>query len=144
METLTKEEYKKLKETTLKDLWKSNCPFCDFKTQWDRVVWKGKFLYITHALCPYMWMKDHLMIIPYLHRKYTYDMTKQEFWELKEAELFIKNYYWDKHYFSFIRETMWDRSLEHLHYHFLPWSVHSCLDWWDLNNEGYLLGINLK
>jgi hypothetical protein len=34
----------------------------------------------------------------------------------------MKDYYkWDKNYFSFIRQSIWWRSIEHLHYHYLPW-----------------------
>jgi hypothetical protein len=40
---------------------------------------------------------------------------------MSEVQKFINNYYWDKEYFSFMRETLWKRSIEHLHYQYLPW-----------------------
>ena len=125
MKTLTEEEYKKHKDINLKDLWKHNCPFCNDKYMESSVIWRWKFFYIAFPLCQYLWIKNHLMVIPYKHRKYTYEMSKNEFWELKEVEKFMKDYYKEEDYFSFVRESMWKRSIEHLHYHFLPWVVNS-------------------
>jgi hypothetical protein len=35
----------------------------------------------------------------------------------------LVDFYGDDNYFSFTRETMWTRSLEHFHTHFLPGCV---------------------
>jgi hypothetical protein len=38
----------------------------------------------------------------------------------------MKNYYKDKwEYFSFIRQSKANKSVEHMHYHYLPWIVHA-------------------
>jgi diadenosine tetraphosphate (Ap4A) HIT family hydrolase len=47
-------------------------------------------------------------------------MTQEEFCELQDVEKFMKNFYGDKKYFSFIRQTGEAKSLHHLHYHYLP------------------------
>lgn len=123
MKFLTKEEYEVLKKTELHDLGKANCPFCNQEVNNERIIWRGESFYVMHALCSYAWVKNHVMAIPYKHSKYTHEMTKEEFSGLKEVEEFIKNFYGEEEHFSFIRETMWARSLEHLHYHFLPWVI---------------------
>ena len=123
MSCITKEEYKILKHEKLQDLGRGNCPFCALETQKERILWKGEFLYVVEALSPYIQSNKHLLVIPYDHKKYTYELSKKEFWELYEVELFMKWFYGEEEYFSFIRETMWKRSIEHLHYHFLPWIV---------------------
>lgn len=67
------------------------------------------------------------MAMPYNHIENTYEMSEEMFWWLKEVELFMRNYYKWKDYFSLIRETNWWKSIKHLHYHFLPWIA---TPWW--------------
>jgi hypothetical protein len=46
--------------------------------------------------------------------------------------LFMKNWYkWEKNYFSFIRQTEGWRSIEHLHYHYLPWKISFSDETWE-------------
>jgi diadenosine tetraphosphate (Ap4A) HIT family hydrolase len=123
MSYISKEEYKILKYNELQDLWKNNCPFCRLESQRERVIWKWKFLYIIQAIAPYIQSHKHLMVIPYDHKKYTHELTIEEFWEMRDVELFMKSFYKEEEYFSFIRESMGKRSIEHVHYHFLPWVV---------------------
>jgi hypothetical protein len=48
--------------------------------------------------------------------------------EMKDIYKFVKNFYWNEDYFSCTRETMWCRSIEHFHIHFLPWKLYAdCL-----------------
>ena len=60
------------------------------------------------------------MAVPYKHKNYFLDLNDEEILELKKVHLFIKNFYWEEDYFSCNRETMANRSIEHLHIHFLP------------------------
>ena len=61
------------------------------------------------------------MAIPYSHKTFANELSSIEFAEMREVQKFIKEFFQDKEYFSFMRETLWKRSIEHLHYHYLPW-----------------------
>lgn len=102
-------------------VWIENCPFCDLNSQGDCVIWKGKYWYIQHNMYPYLWLKEHIMAVPFSHKTFTYELTSEEWSEFSEVQKFVKSFFWDREYFSFIRETLSNRSIEHLHYHFLPW-----------------------
>lgn len=114
MEFWSREEWAKIMP---KDLWKSNCPFCKIR---DLEIWRWKYWFICHNKFPICWSKKHLMAIPLRHVIYTKDLTTQEWSEFKKVEEYMFNIYKWWHYFSFIRENTESRSLEHLHYHFLP------------------------
>ncbi len=117
----TRDEYhnKKWKEVFLED----DCPFCKKEEQKGHIVWEWKNWYILHNLYPYSWDHQHLMAVPYTHKKYFLDLSNQEILELRQVHLFIKDFYKDSNYFSCLRETMANRSIEHLHMHFLPWKL---------------------
>lgn len=106
-------------------IWKENCPFCDLEWQSELIIWKGKYWFIQYNKYPYLGLKNHIMAIPYSHKWFTYELTPEEFSEMSEIEKFVKSFYWDSEYFSFIREGKWGRSIEHLHYHFLPWILYA-------------------
>lgn len=99
---------------------KDNCPFC--RLDEANIIWKGEYFYIQHAKYPYLMLEKHLLVIPYEHIINTCDISKKAFWEFSDIEKFMYDFYawWD--YFSFIRESnsSKSRSVEHLHYHFLP------------------------
>lgn len=100
------------------DLWKSQCPFCDITL--TPLVKEFKYWYLCNNKYPY-WNRDkNLLLIPKRHVKYSYDLKSQEWWELESIHNFIHEYFWDEDFFSFMRESCTGRSLEHLHYHFLP------------------------
>lgn len=106
------------------DLGESNCVFCDLETEKkDLILWIWKYFHIRHNKFPYLWLENNLLAIPNRHVVLTSDLTKEEFYELKEVEAFMKDYYCGGDYFSFIRETSAWKSLNHLHYHFLPGRV---------------------
>ena len=119
MKFWTSQEWWKIKPD---DLCESDCPFCS--DRWEYTIWKWEYFYITHALYPYNGNTDHLLVIPYRHVRETNLLTHNEFASLKEVEIFMKEYY-SAHddYFSFIRETKWNKSVAHLHYHFLPGQI---------------------
>jgi diadenosine tetraphosphate (Ap4A) HIT family hydrolase len=50
---------------------------------------------------------------------YSFDLSKEEIGELQDIYIFVKSFFWEKEYFSFTRESMANRSVEHLHIHFL-------------------------
>jgi diadenosine tetraphosphate (Ap4A) HIT family hydrolase len=59
-------------------------------------------------------------VIPKKHRKHTSELSVEEYAELHKIDIFMKKYYNNNDYFSFIRQSFTGRSLEHLHYHYLP------------------------
>lgn len=113
-----REEYK---NRTKKLVWKELCPFCDLESQRNCIIWKWKYWYIQHNMYPYLWLKDHIMAIPYSHKVFSNELSSKEFAEMSKVQKFIKKFFWNKEYFSFMRETLWKRSIEHLHYQYLPW-----------------------
>lgn len=121
----TREEYEKyISLNELKDLWKWNCPFC-WKKNAEYIIWTWRYWSICHNKYPYLWLTNHLMAIPHRHVIKSSELSKEEYWELQEISSFMENYYKWENYFSFLRETNGGRSLEHLHYHFLPGVIYS-------------------
>lgn len=104
---------------------KDNCPFCILVDK-KNIIWKWKYFFIIHNKYPYLWLNTHLLVVPYKHRIMTSELSKKEYWELKEVEKFMENFYSWLDYFSFIRQSNFDdsRSVEHLHYHYLPWKIY--------------------
>lgn len=104
------------------DKWETACVFCDVVSEWEKelIIWRGNFFYIKHNKFPYLWLSNHLLVIPYRHVEHTKDLSVEEFQEFKEVEKFMFEYFgWEK-YFSFIRQSGEAKSLHHLHYHYLP------------------------
>ena len=60
------------------------------------------------------------MLVPYRHIAFSYHLSSEETTELSDAYKFLKNFYGEENYFSTTRESMANRSVEHLHTHFLP------------------------
>ncbi len=118
MDVGTREEWSKIMP---KDMWKTECPFCDItKTPVLKVFihW-----FICYNKYPYWWNKDHLLLIPKKHKQFATLLSQEETQELPLIEQYIKEYYQETDYFSFTRHTNQWRSLEHLHYHYLPWTI---------------------
>ncbi|PID84180.1 hypothetical protein CSB09_02325 [Candidatus Gracilibacteria bacterium] len=59
------------------------------------------------------------MAVPKRHCIYSTDLTQEEHAELMAVQKFAKEFFGEENYFSFTRETMGSRSVEHLHIHFL-------------------------
>ena len=110
----TIEEWRKVRP---KDKWKSQCPLC---IESELVIWKWKHWFIYYNKYPICGIDKHLMASPINHVIYTKDLTKEQWWEFKDVQDFMKNFFKTWSYFSFIREDLDSRSLEHLHYHFVP------------------------
>ena len=119
MEFLTRQEYHQKKWKKI--FGKEDCPFCYIKK--NEIYWKGNFWYLTFALTPYSWDERHLMAIPYEHIIYSYDLTLEHFQELLEVQKIVKDFFKEEDYFSFTRESLANRSIEHLHIHFLVWRL---------------------
>lgn len=100
-----------------KDKWKSDCPLC---SEENLVLWEGKYWKIVHNKYPLLGLDKHLMLVPKEHVILTKDLSLEQWGEMKDAEAFFEEFYEGTNYFSFIRQSVASRSLEHLHYHYLP------------------------
>ncbi len=102
---------------------KNNCPFCENIEITNKVLYRTELWIIIENKYPYFWDKDHLLALPKNHKSHTYELSKEELVDFINVEKFMKKYYWDKEYFSFIRQTKWNKSVDHLHYHYLHWKI---------------------
>lgn len=116
----TREEYDKRK---IRYFTKENCPFCSDLEEANEVIFKTKFWKVVYNKYPYFWNKKWLLAFPKKHIKFTWELTPEIFWDFVEVQKFMKKFFDWEEYFSFIRESKWNRSVEHLHYHFLPWAL---------------------
>ncbi len=123
MKLYSREQYHKISTTILKDKGEKNCPFCDRKAQEEYTIWKWKHWHIVHNKFPYNGNSLHLLAIPLKCERHTRNLSREEWSEFGEVEVFMKNFYQDKKYFSFIREDGDVKSIHHLHYHFLPGEI---------------------
>ena len=111
-----------------------NCPFCT-KLDKKEIIYETNFWIVMKNANPYFDDKNGLMAIPKRHIEFTSDLKEEEFADFVNIEKWMKNYYKDKwEYFSFIRQSKSNKSVEHMHYHYLvglpSWKI---IDW-----ENYL------
>ncbi|MCH2188245.1 hypothetical protein MK079_00245 [Candidatus Gracilibacteria bacterium] len=124
MKLLSREDWGKIQP---KDLGLSDCPFC--KIDNDYLLYTGEYFSIKRNKYPYLGEKDCLLVIPHRHIEYTHELTSEEMSSFPEIEVFMKNFFKGRDYFSFIRQSMGNRSLRHLHYHYIPGTISSsCVD----------------
>lgn len=88
----TREKYHEIKWK--KVYWKDNCPFCtNIKEQEWHIIWKWKYWFLIHNLYPYSWNNKHLMAVPYTHKKYYLELSDEEILDLKNVNIFIKDFF---------------------------------------------------
>ncbi|MBW7954665.1 HIT domain-containing protein [Candidatus Gracilibacteria bacterium] len=115
---ISREEYHK-KMNGVEILDKDNCPFCKVKDQEGHIIWKGKYFYLLYNLSSYSGDHRHIMAVPYDHIVLSKDLTSNHLTELAEVYKEVEKFFAGESYFSFTRETLLNRSVEHLHMHFL-------------------------
>ena len=111
----TRDEYDKMGCIGIND-----CPFCSISSVSDRIVWEWSYWYIINNLFPYSGTEKHLMLIPYRHMKFSQDLNSDELLELWVIHQFLASFFGSDDYFSCTRESISNRSVEHLHMHFIP------------------------
>ena len=117
MKQMSRKDYEDQKFYFTKD----NCPFCT-KLDISRIVFKTKYWIIVPNLNPYFDDKNHLMAIPKRHIEFTVDLNGEELKDFLNIEKWMQEFYKDKwEYLSFIRQTKSNKSVEHLHYHYIVW-----------------------
>lgn len=96
-----------------------SCPFCASD---DRKLIENKTAYVTYALAPYH--KHHLLIIPKDHRKSFLHLSPEEhidIQDLAEKSSRLLRFLGYEDFTLMVREGMGNtKSVEHLHYHFIP------------------------
>ena len=117
----SREEYEKSKIYYNLD----NCPFCTCLDK-NKIIFESEYWFVMHNENPYFEDKNWLMAIPKRHIEFTINLKKEELADFIEVEKFMKNYYKDKwEYFSFIRQSKSNKSVEHMHYHYVLWIPHA-------------------
>ena len=106
-----------------------DCPFCQIiKKEKKLIIFESKYWQVIYNKFPYYGYKQNLLALPKKHKIYTIDLTLEELKDFKKVEIFIKKYFWNKNYFSFIRQWTWWRSIEHIHYHYLEWVIYHSIE----------------
>ena len=125
----TKEFYKNVKLA-----WIENCPLCseDLKKV-NKVIKITDYWVICHAKYNYFEEENHLLVFPIDHKEFSSDLTSEELLDYWNIDKFIRNYFEELNleYFSFARQSFWNRSLKHLHYHYMPWEISSRFKQWN-------------
>lgn len=114
----TRKEYDDL--TREKILGRDECPFCDLEMNSEHIVWRGKYWYILRNLFPYSGTEKHVMVVPYEHKLFSRELSPEETLELMDIHRFLASFYGEEEYFSCTRESLSNRSVEHIHMHFIP------------------------
>ena len=84
---------------------------------------KGSFGISWEIFLHILETRIHLMAVPYEHIAFSTDLTIEHLKELELVHKFVAKYFAGRNYFSFTRESLSWRSVEHLHMHFLPWII---------------------
>jgi len=107
-----------------KDKWSHDCPFCN-KTQWkdEYIIWEWTYWLVIHNKFPILGLDTHIMAVPKKHTILAHEISSRAMGEYPEVLEFIHNFYNWAPYFSFMRESLESRSLEHLHYHFISGKI---------------------
>lgn len=120
MEFKDREDYEK----NVGFIYKDNCIFCSKDLEkTNKIIHKTKYWIIMYNKYPYFGEEKHLLVLPKIHKEFSYELSEEIFWDIINVEKFMKDFYWEIEYFSFIRQTFWNRSIAHLHYHYLSWRV---------------------
>ena len=102
-------------------LWKDNCPFC-IKLDKSKIIFESDFWFVMPNDNPYFLDNNCcLMAFPKRHSEFTIELSEDEFGNLLEVDKFMKSFFKGKEYFSMIRQSKSNKSVEHLHYHYLTW-----------------------
>lgn len=127
MEFNNREEYENSKIYFTKE----NCPFCE-KNIWTKIIlFETNYWIIIKAEYPYFNdYEKHLLVIPKRHIEFTFELNEEEFKDFLNIEKFMFDFYKWMEYFSFIRQSKSNKSVEHLHYHYLLWiPAQRTIDW---------------
>ncbi|MCH8519119.1 hypothetical protein LAT59_05160 [Candidatus Gracilibacteria bacterium] len=109
--------------TQPEDLGGMNCPFCDKNINKEYIIFETKYWQVIHNKFPVLGLKEHIMAIPKAHIRLAHEIPAEIMAEYPLVEKFVYDFYQGGSYFTFMRESLQNRSLEHIHYHFLPGKI---------------------
>jgi len=114
---------------------KETCPFCENNILNEIILFESNFWFVIKPEYPYFNdYENHLLAIPKRHVEFTFELSEEELKDFLNIEKYMLSFYNWTDYFSFIRQSRWNKSVEHLHYHYIPWIPASkTIDW-----ENYL------
>jgi diadenosine tetraphosphate (Ap4A) HIT family hydrolase len=59
------------------------------------------------------------LVHPVRHIEFTSELNHEEMIDFLNVEKYIREFYKNNEYFSFVRQTRSNKSVEHLHYHYI-------------------------
>jgi len=128
-------EYKNRDDYSLNfpyNYWKENCIFCDKNLEeTNETIYKTDYFIVMYNKYPQFLNETSLLVFPKRHIEFTTDLTKEEFADFLLVEKFMKEFFIWKEYFSFIRQSKSNKSIEHLHYHYISWIPASKIINWE-------------
>lgn len=107
-----------------------NCPFCE-KTKADETfITETEYWKVFNNIYPfYEWVK-HILVVPKKHVLISTDLSEEELMDFKNVEVYLRELFWDDFYFSFTRHSLWNRKVQHMHYHYIKWNPQDItIDW---------------
>lgn len=110
-------------KTQPKDLWKSQCAFCSEYIDLSYQIYETTHWRVLHNKFPVLWLKTQLLAIPKEHYTLAHEIPAEVMAEYPKIEKFVYQFYKWWPYFTFMRESLQNRSMEHIHYHFLPGKI---------------------
>ena len=126
---------------------KDECPFCNPVETKNTLLETFDHWKIILNKYPYSGQENHLMAVPIRHVQFVGEVNNKEFAELPKVHKFMKDFYeevGEKDYFSATRETMWSRSVEHYHIHFIPGRLQGKFLRCMLQNQGFPIEAEVK
>lgn len=109
--------------TQPEDLWKHECKFCSDYIDTSYQIFETQYWRVLHNKFPVLGISNQIMAIPKIHYKMAYDIPREVMAEYPEVEKFVYNFFQWESYFTFMRESIQNRSMEHIHYHFIPGKI---------------------
>lgn len=94
--------------------------FCEAYIEKEYVIYETEHWRVLHNKYPILGLPQHIMAIPKKHIKFAYEIPADVMAEYPKVEKFVNDFFKGNSYFMFMRESLQNRSLEHIHYHFLP------------------------
>lgn len=105
------------------DLGASTCVFCEAYIEKEYIIFETEHWRVLHNKYPVLWLREQIMAIPKNHIKCAYEIPPEVMAEFPQVEKFVSDFFAEKRYFMFMRESLKSRSLEHIHYHFVPGKI---------------------
>jgi len=127
MEYKNREDYDK----NHKYIWKEDCCFCDENLDnTNKVLYMTKHWIVVYNKYPYFWDEKNILTFPKRHIEFSIELNDEELLDYINVEKYISDFYENDEYFSLTRQSRSNKSVEHLHYHYIRWiPSNRIIDW---------------